>query len=232
MNFKTDKIIGLLLLSGSFLLLIPYILLVVKFDYPIILRRETGYILTEFHKGGSSLIFIWLAFAWTGLPLLEAIVLIGQKLNHQFYFIKWATLLGIMGILVQIIALLRWVFVVPVLAADYVKSNEAVQLTAVSSFKLIHQFGGVLLGEHLGQVFTIVWTIMICSAFLQLNMFPKWLPLFGIVASLIYLLAQTESIATVMPDFPQVELAGLLGSTLWLLFLMLMGINLLFSKPR
>lgn len=232
MNFKTDKIIGLLLLSGSFLLLIPYILLVVKFDYPIILRRETGYILTEFHKGGSSLIFIWLAFAWTGLPLLEAIVLIGQKLNHQFYFIKWATLLGIMGILVQIIALLRWVFVVPVLAADYVKSNEAVQLTAVSSFKLIHQFGGVLLGEHLGQVFTIVWTIMICSAFLQLNMFPKWLPLFGIVASLIYLLAQTESIATVMPDFPQVELAGLLESTLWLLFLMLMGINLLFSKPR
>ena len=31
---------------------------------------------------------------------------------------------------------------------------------AIITFKAIHQFGGVLLGEHLGQLFTIAWTVI------------------------------------------------------------------------
>ena len=230
MQFKTEKIIGILLITGAVLVLIPYTMLIWRFNYPDILRKETGTILLEFHKGGSSLVYTWLAFALVGLPLLKAVVLIGHKFENTFYYVKWATTLGIIGFLVQIIGLLRWVFVVPVLADSYVTGNEVTKTAAVISFKTIHQFGGVLLGEHLGQLFTIAWTIMLSSAFLQLKLFSKWISIFGIFASLLYLLAQTELLATVIPNFPSISWAGFIGSTLWLLFLIVLGIKFLNLK--
>ena len=232
MIFKTEKVIGLCLLLGSILLLIPYTILVVRFDYPDILRQPTGEILTRFHQGGSGLIFTWLAFALVGLPLLEAVVLIGQKFEDKFYFIKWATTLGVVGFVVQLIGLSRWVFVVPILAKDYVVGNDAAKIAIETSFKVIHQFGGVLLGEHIGQLFTIAWTIMMCSAFIQLNLFPKWIHYFGIVSSLVYLTAQAELLNTVIPDFPFIGISGFLGSTLWLIYLIVLGVYFLKLKPK
>lgn len=63
-------------------------------------------------------------------------------------------------------------------------------------------------GGHVGQLFTIVWTVLIASA--------------GI-----YLLAQVELAATVIPAFPVWPLAGLIGSALWLIWLFLIGVKFL-----
>jgi len=44
------------------------------------------------------------------------------------------------------------------------------------------------------------------------------------VASAIYLLAQAELFATVIPGFPVWDMAGFIGSTLWLMWLIIIGI--------
>jgi len=156
-NMKTEKNIGLLLITGAIGVLIPYTLLTITFEYPDVLRQDPGTILTKFHSGGSPLIFTWWAFALLGLLLLIAYILIGQKLKNKFGFIKWVTTLGVVSGIVQIIGLLRWVFVVPVLVKEYsTAADEATKAAAKLGFQLIHQFGGVLLGEHLGQLFTIL----------------------------------------------------------------------------
>lgn len=80
---KTGKLIGLLLITGSVGVFIPYTILTVTFDYPGVLREETGQVLTRFHAGGSGLIFTWLAFALSGTPLLIAFSLLGQQLEKQ-----------------------------------------------------------------------------------------------------------------------------------------------------
>jgi hypothetical protein len=227
---KIEKIIGLLLILGGFLLFIPYTILSITFEYPMILRQDIGVVLTKFHEGGSALIWTWWAFAMVGLPLVEAAILIGQQLENKFYFVRWATVLGVVGLLVQMIGLLRWTFVVPVLATSYVNGNEMAKEAAKIAFQVVHQYGGVVLGEHIGQLFTIVWTIMLTSAFAQLKMLPKWVINWGYIASGIYLLAQTELFATVMPHFPVVNLAGLVGSTLWLIWLIIVGFKFLKMK--
>lgn len=61
-----NKIIGWLLIIGAVGVLIPYTLLTINFDYPQILREDSGLILTRFHSGGSSLILTWWAFALLG----------------------------------------------------------------------------------------------------------------------------------------------------------------------
>jgi hypothetical protein len=225
---QKEKAIGLLLIAGAIGVFIPYTLLTMTFEYPDILRKDPGTILTKFHDGGSSLIMTWWAFAILGLPLLIAYILIGQKLENKTGFIKWVTTIGVISGIVQIIALLRWVFVIPVIASSYVSATDlATKAAAISSFQTVHQFGGVLLGEHIGQLFTIIWTVMISYAFIKLNLFQKWIGWLGIIASVIYLAAQAELFATIIPGFPVWDMAGFIGSTLWLVWLLIVGIKFL-----
>ncbi|MEP7108139.1 MAG: DUF4386 domain-containing protein [Ferruginibacter sp.] len=222
---KIEKTIGYLLITGAIGVFIPYTILTITFEYPGILRHDAGTVLTKFHDGGPALIFTWWAFAILGLPLLIAYILIGQKLENKFSFIKWVTTVGIISGIVQIIGLLRWVFVVPLIANNYLTAGDVASKEAAKiSFLVVHQFGGVLLGEHIGQLFTIAWTIMVSYAFIKLRLFPKWVNWLGIGASVIYLLAQAELFATVIPEFPVWEMAGFIGSTLWLLWLIITGV--------
>jgi len=59
--------------------------------------------------------------------------------------------------------------------------------------------------------------------------FRPWLGWFGIISGLIYLLAQLELFATVIPGFPVWGLAELIGSTLWLAWLILVGVKMTMS---
>lgn len=221
-NYKT---IGILLVSGAIALLIPYTLLTIIFEYPVILRQETGTILTKFHEGGSRLIWTWFAFAITGIPLIPAYILLGQELENRGPLVRMATTIGVIGLVVQMIGLLRWTFVVPMLANSFVESTDpAIKAAAVMAFKTIHQFAGVILGEHLGQLFTIAWTILMTITFARLKQLPSWVNWLGAVSAGIYILAQAELFATVMPGFPVWEPAGFLGSTFWLIWLVIIGI--------
>ncbi len=228
---KSEKKIGWLLIIGAIGVFIPYTILTMTFEYPDILRQDTGVILTKFHNGGNGLIFTWWAFAILGLPLLIAYIKIGQLFENKISFIKWATTLGIISGIVQIIGLLRWVFVVPVIASNYTKATDPIiKEIAINSFQTIHQFGGVLLGEHLGQLFTITWTIMISIAFIRFKTFPNWINVLGIASSVIYFFAQADLFATVIPGFPVWGIAGFAGSTLWLVWLIIVGVMFVRSK--
>ena len=224
-GMKSEKIIGYLLIAGAIGVLVPYTLLTITFEYPDILRQDPSVILTKFHEGGSSLILTWLAFAVMGLPLLIAYVLIGRQLENKSIHVVWATALGVISGVVQIIGLLRWVFVVPVIADSYIHAgNENVKETAILVFKTFHQFGGVLLGEFIGQLFTIIWTIIISIVLLRSAYFPRWVCWLGIISAVIYFMAEAELLATVIPGIPYSGAAGFIGSTLWLLWLIISGI--------
>ena len=230
-KMKTEKVTGYLLLAGAVGVFIPYTILTITFDYPGVLRQETSIILRQFYEGGTPLIFTWLAFALLGLPLLVAYSLIGQRLESWLPQMKWVTTIGILSGIVQIIGLLRWVFVVPALATQYVNTSSSTTREAIEiSFKVIHQFAGVLLGEHIGQLFTIIWTVFISIALLKLNIIPKSMAILGFIASFIYFLAQAELIATVIPSFPVIDIAGFVGSTLWLVWLILLGVQFIRAK--
>jgi hypothetical protein len=228
---KTQKTIGWLLIAGTIGVLVPYTILTIIFEYPDILRQNTGIILTKFYQGGSTLIFSWFTFALAGMPLIPAYILIGQKLENRSVLTRSATVIGVTGLVIQMIGLLRWTFVVPVLADSFVHAaDESTKDAVIIIFKAIHQFAGVLLGEHLGQLFTILWTVLISVVFSKLKFFPKWVLLLGYISSFIYLLAQAELLATVIPGFPVWSMAGFMGSTLWLIWLLIVGIKFIRIK--
>lgn len=231
-NSAYQRLTGILFIVGAVLVNIPYTLLIMNFEYPDILREPTGYVLTRFQEGGAGLIFTWFAFAWVGFPLLFAMVMLQKLLQQESVPYLWfGTTAGVIGGIAQMVGLLRWPFVVPMLAQTYTdpSSSDIAKESAVIVFQAVHQLGGVVIGEHIGQLFSIVWMLIVSLVILKLNIFKRWLAWFGCLASAVYLLAQTELFATVIPDFPVVAEAGLVGSLLWLIWMIVLGVCLLGS---
>lgn len=228
---QTQKTIGWLFIIAAISLFIPYTLLSMLFEYPMVLRQDTATILAKFYQGGNQLIWVWFAFAITGMPLIPAYLMLGKQLESKSLWMGVATTVGVVGLMVQMIGLLRWVFVVPALAKGFaLATDEPTKAATIVAFTTMHQFGGVLLGEHLGQLFTIIWTVIIIITFTKHKLMPAWVNWLGLGSSFIYLLAQADLFATVMPGFPVWEPAGFIGSTLWLLWLIIIGIQLC-KKP-
>jgi hypothetical protein len=69
-------------------------------------------------------------------------------------------------------------------------------------------------------------------ALVKMKILPKWAGWLGIISSLIYLLAQAELLATVIPGFPVWDMAGFTGSTLWLVWLVIVGIKFIRTKAE
>lgn len=230
---QLNRLTGILFIVGALLVNIPYTLLIMNFEYPDILREPAGTILTKFQAGGTGLIFTWLSFAWVGLPLFFAIILLQKVIERDDTPYLWAgTFAGVIGSITQMLGLLRWPFVVSVLANLYTAptSSDATKETATVIFQAIHQYGGVVIGEHIGQIFTIIWMVIVSLAILQTGLFKKWVSWLGIIASAIYLSAQTELLATAIPEFPVVPETGFIGSVLWLIWMIVLGVFLVRAK--
>jgi hypothetical protein len=229
------QLTGLFFIIGAVLVNVPYILLIQNFDYPDILRAPVDEILTRFQAGGNALIYTWLAFAWVGLPMLFGVIMLKRILEKEnSFFLETATTIGAVGFVVQVIGLLRWVFVIPVIARLFTDpaATTAGKESLAALFLGIHQYGGVVLGEHIGQFFIIIWMTMISAIIYRSPLFSRWVAWLGWIASAVYILAQSELLATAMPSFPVIDWAGLVGSMLWLLWTIVLGVYLVRSGSR
>ena len=110
MNVETAA--GVLLIVAPLWFNIMFALLGKRFDYPAILRRPAEDILARFRAGGGSLILLWWAFMLSGLILIAAVVLLGQSLGF-WGIVPLAVTIGVLAGLVQMLGLLRWVYLVP-----------------------------------------------------------------------------------------------------------------------
>jgi len=90
------------------------------FEWPDILREPADVVLPEFTDGGTSLVWIWFATAWTYAILLVPMLLLPAALGQrEDPVLRAATFVGAVSVLLSLIGFLRWVFVVPPLARDY-----------------------------------------------------------------------------------------------------------------
>ncbi len=205
----TFWVAGLILLFVA-IINVAFALLVKGFGYDDILREPAAQILTRFDAGGESLILTWLTFAVGSLLFVPIALLLPGVLGvASRRGLTVTAALGVISSVLQTIGLLRWVFVVPAIAASYLSagSTEASRAAALSSFQLVHQYGGVVVGEFLGQVFLVAWTIGTCAALLRSGPTLRWLGWAGLLTVPVWILGFSELLATAMPSVASLELA-------------------------
>ena len=179
---NVEVVAGVVLIVAPIWFNTTFALLGKRFDYPDILRRPTPEILDRFRAGGSGLILLWWTFMLSGALLIIAAVLLGQVLGPGGVILV-ATIFGVLAGLVQMLGLLRWVYVVPALARAYADPTLAPEQreVTVAVFRALHQYLGVGVGEHLGYLFTGIWSVLIGVGVIQGAALPSWLGWPGII---------------------------------------------------
>ncbi len=203
------------------------------FDWPDILRQPADVVLPAFVAGGTSLVWTWFATAWTYAILIVPILLLPTVLGRRGDpGLRVATYVGATSVVLSLIGFLRWVFVVPPLADSYVSGNAVTRAAVDAAWTAQHQFGGALLGEHLGQLLAVAWSVAVSVIILRSRVLPRWLGGAGLVVNALYLTNQGDILATAVPAFPVWDLGGLIGSTGWGLWVAALGVTVLLRPVR
>lgn len=219
--------------TGALMVAVPLIFtagftgLQMTFEYPDILRHPAGEVLTRFAAAGADLHVYWYAM------MFAALLMIGGTIAAGLYFWKRDTLLaslsigaGVLAGLVQALGLLRWVMLVPSLAAMYVApgATEAQQSMAVALFDAANHYLGMGVGEHLGYFFTAIWTVLVAALVFRTN---RIVAISGVVIA--------AGVAAGMLEPFGVPMTGMINSisyTLWALWTLILGVVVLRGERR
>lgn len=217
---------------------IPFAILGATFHYPDILREPTADILRRFQAGGAPLIATWYAFMVAALVFVPVTLLVHDALapadgRRGSTALRLATLAGFGAGLVQTLGLIRWVFAVPVLARTFndPAATEAARSAAIVAFESLHQYAGVALGEHLGQLGTAMWMALVAVERSRRGA-AAWQSWLGYASAGLIGVGLAEGFATVMPF--KVGLLGVatpvgyLGLSVWLVAT---GVSFLRQRP-
>lgn len=224
---NANKLTGTAAIALAIVFNLPFSYLAQHFGYPDILRHPPEEVLSRFMAGGDGLIWAWYVFGLTALmfvPMGMALSITKDRMQRVPALAIGAALAGALAGLVQAMGLLRWVFVVPGLA------REAGSEIAQGQFELMNAYAGVMIGEHMGQIFTALFVGLVAAM-----QFAERKPVSGAVGSLTVLamlggaggglaLALNQSDAV----FSMISVMAYLGLTLWLI---LTGIGLVRSRP-
>lgn len=219
---------GVLLIATPVVMMTAFTLLQMNFEYPDILRQPTGTVLQKFVEGGSGLLATWYAFTFSAVMFTLVAVLVRPYLEEERGgLMDVAVVTGVLAGLVQFLGLIRWVFIVPYLAQTYLDpsataaTREAVEVV----FQAFHRYAGMAIGEHLGYLFTGVWTILMGAAMLRAPMFRAWLGWIGIVMGVGIMVGVLEPAG--------MEWAGLVNALAymgWAVWVLLAGVFVLRGK--
>ena len=179
--------------TGLFLIIVPivfnvtFLLLGRAFEYPDILRKPTDYVLRQFQAGGASLRRLWYAFMFSAVLFTPVPVIVQQLFQPEVpSFLVVGTTIGVLAGAVQFLGLIRWPFLVTSLAEMYTASDstQATREAVVVVFQAFHRYVGVAVGEHLGYLFTSIWTILVCMAILGTQLVSPLLGWLGILPAI------------------------------------------------
>ena len=218
-------------LTGLLLIIVPiafnvtFFLLQRAFEYPDILRKPTDYVLRRFRDGGAPLRRLWYAFAFSAVLFTPVPVMVQQVFQPETpWFLVVGTAMGVLAGAVQFLGLIRWSFLVPSLADIYTdsQSTQATRDSAAVVFQAFHRYAGVAIGEHLGYIFTSIWTILLCFAIVATDLVNPLFGWLGIVPAIGVLMGVFEE-----TGFKPAGAINAISYILWSVWLIAFGIALL-----
>ncbi len=229
----TETITAVLLILVPIAFNVAFFELGRSFDYPNILRKEPDEILRRFVAGGPGLILRWEALLVSALLMLPLAALLAVVLAASPALSVLSVIVGASAAIVQGLGLVRWPFAVPELARRYVAAPEgpdgdATRRTVEVVFATLHRLLGVGIGEHLGYLFTGLWTLLVGGSILSTSVLPGWLGMVGILIGVALLVGTLEFVGPNERD--GWHLAGIIvpiAYLAWSLWLIVLGVFLL-----
>lgn len=164
------------------------------FSYPDVLRRPAAEVMQRVRDGGSALALRWWAFLLSALLMVPLTVLTTDAVGLRGGLAQLVTTVGVLAALVQVLGLVRWVQVVPWLAARHETADESGKAVLEAELALLNRLLGVAVGEHLGYLLTGAWTALLGVGLLSTSL-PVALGVAGIALGGLLVLCSLEFVA-------------------------------------
>jgi len=229
-NISHRVFTGILLVATPILFMTAFTLLQISFEYPDILRQPAVVVMEKFTAGGSGLIANWYLMVVSSILFIPISVMLHPYLMREDTpYMPVATTFGVLAGVVQMLGFIRWVFLVPVLAATYLdpSASEAVRAAVEVTFTAFNQYAGVGIGEHLGYLFTVLWTLLIAFAMPRSKYFSAWLGWMGAITAAGILLGTLEPVGVAWASAVSV-----IAYSLWAIWVVILGLVLIFKKEK
>lgn len=209
---------GTLLIATPLLFTLCFTLLQLNFNYPDILREPAPTVLERFHADSHRLLPMWYGM------MLSALIFIALSITYSKLMTKHATaalVFGTLAGLVQAVGLSRWVFAVPAMATTFTDpaTSTAQREATLLIFSALHNFLGVGIGEHLGYLFTSLWTLLVAHAIMRSH---KWFAWTGVLCALGILTGVMEPLGHAWAGS-----INAIAYTAWSLWLLVLGVLVL-----
>jgi hypothetical protein len=225
-RLATERRAGWLLIAFVLAVRVPFARLAAVFDYPDVLRRPAGDVLSAFAAGDDALVLTWYVYAGSVGLFGLAVLAIGHADPRR----STLTTLGLSSALLQGLALARWTLAVPWLARQHAAADPGLRAVLEVQFDLLNQFLGVGVGEHLGQVLMLAWTLG------MRRVHPRGSRLLGGLSTAAVLLlgiGLLEQLATALGrDGSSLAPFSTVGFLLWSAWLLGLGIRWVRGGPR
>jgi hypothetical protein len=229
----TENITGILLIAVPIAFNLAFFELGRAFDYPNILRKQPDEILRRFAAGGSGLILRWEALLVSALLMLPLAALVAVALGASPALSVLSVAVGAVAALVQGLGLARWPFAVPELARRYASApdgpdGDAARRTVEVVFATLHRLLGVGIGEHLGYLFTGLWTLLVAASILSTAVVPGWLGFVALPIGAALLIGTLEFVGpNEREGWPLAGTIVPIAYIAWSVWLMMLGVFLI-----
>lgn len=218
---------GILLVAVPLVVTAGFTGLQMTFEYPDILRHPAGEVLTRFAAAGADLHLYWYAMMAAALAMIPAAIGLGLHLwERDRYLAALSIGAGVLAGLVQALGLLRWVLLVPGLAASYVApgATEVQQQMATALFDAANRYLGMGVGEHFGYLFTAAWTVLAAALIVRQH---RYIAAAGVLISLGVMAGMAEPFGV-----PMAGAINAISYTLWAVWTLVLGIVVLRGERR
>jgi hypothetical protein len=229
----TETVTAVLLIAVPIAFNVAFFELGRAFEYPNILRKEPDEILRRFAAGASGLVLRWEALLVSALLMLPLAALLAVVLAASPGLTVLSIVVGAAAALVQGLGLVRWPFAVPELARRYLAApagpdGDATRRTVEVVFATIHRLLGVGIGEHLGYLFTGLWTLLVAGSILSTAVLQAWLGIVGLPIGVALLIGALEFVGPNERDgWPLAGTVVPIAYIAWSLWLIALGVFLL-----
>lgn len=191
---RHPRLAALLLLTQFVCMWIAFFILMPAIDWPASLDQPPSVVLPLIAQEAGPVFAGYTFYLMHALLLVPLAIVLAGTLRMTRTLGSLAVTLGVLAGLAKALGIVRWIFLMPVLAASYLDPAASVaSRAAIEAITIAFNAyaGGV--GELLGVgLFAGLWTVLISIALLRAG--ARWLGLTGLVAAL-GLLATLASVA-------------------------------------
>jgi len=219
---------AILLFAQVAILIGGYFVLQAAFNFPDILRESAADRLTLFASKESIIVPTYWIYAMTGLLQVAFSVMLWRVSRVRDTALgQLAVVFGILTGVFQVMGFIRWVVVIPVLAAALKAGTPADSIALIES--VLNAYGGMAIGEHLGFMAQATWCVLLGLSLLKSDVFDHKLAWAGVGIGAVTYAVAIEPLSSAFSALAPLSI-GVSGA--FLIWLFVLGVSLLRTEPE